>query len=216
MLWQSANGLDTSRVMPADTQYPIKSLSHGTTCTADLHSDDEVQRLILHLMPTITAKLLHHQLRAFGVYICVKDTLLQTHAYQSALDTPTQSTRSLAQACYQLFLRHYSWPYPVRALTVGATKLASAFLPWQQSLFEMEPEASDEPRPVHGRQQPVCGAPTEQRLYALETAIDSIRQRFGANAIRPAALLTALPLPQCPNESLLPHSQHISQQAAVN
>lgn len=40
-LWQYANGADASRVSPYDYTAPIKSVSHGITCSADLHTNEE-------------------------------------------------------------------------------------------------------------------------------------------------------------------------------
>ncbi|MDO5295443.1 MAG: DNA polymerase IV [bacterium] len=212
-LWQAANGLDASRVMPMDFCAPIKSLSHGTTCTADLRSEQEIWQLILYLMQKLGAKLLSHNLRAYGVSLCIRDSNLLFHSYQCSLSTPTQNPAVLSRACWQLFQSHYHWPAPVRALTVGATKLSSALLPYQLSLFEPLAEESPNCSPtssgLSSRLIPVQPSISAERQDAFCQAVEQIRQKFGAHAIRPAVLLSSLPLPKIPNESQMPSQMYI-------
>ena len=215
-LRQAANGLDDARVMPMDYRAPIKSLSHGTTCTADLHSGDEVRRLILHLVQKVGSRLLENDLRAFGVSLCVRDSRLLFHSYQSSLDTPSQHPGVLARACWQLFQRNYHWPAPVRALTVGATKLASARLPYQLGLFDALPDFSTDlqpsaspPAPSDSSLMQILPAVSADRQEAFCRAAEKIRRKFGDRALQPAALLTELPLPRIPNESRMPDKMYI-------
>ena len=48
-LWRFANGTDDSRVMRQDYVFPVKSVGHGITCSADLESEEEVWRIMLEL-----------------------------------------------------------------------------------------------------------------------------------------------------------------------
>ncbi len=211
-LRQAANGRDESRVMPTDCLITVKSLSHGTTCTADLHSGDEIRRLILHLTQKLGGRLLENDLRAFGVSLCVRDSHLLFHSYQGNLDTPTQNPALLARACWQLFQRHYHWPAPVRALTVGATKLASARLPYQLGLFDAYTDGTSLAAPAAAPSllsDPLLPADAAERQEAFCRTVEKIRQKFGAQSLRPASLLDQLPLPKIPNESRMPNKMYI-------
>ena len=207
MLWNFANGLDQSRVMPISYQAPVKSLSHGTTCRTDLHRPDEVWPLILHLMQTVANKLWRYQLCARGISLTVRDNNLYFYSYQAPLEEPTQSPHLLARSCWELFARSYAWAAPIRAITVGATKLQSSLLPRQLSLFE------DTTIPLPDAVRSANGAGTavvrrqrrdHERQTALHEIIEEIRSRFGKRAIHAGTLLTELPVPKVPNESRLP------------
>ncbi len=76
MLWQFANGLDSSPVAGQDFISPIKSIGHGITCTCDLVNEDEVWRVMLELAQDVGHKLRIHGLEASGVQITVKDESL--------------------------------------------------------------------------------------------------------------------------------------------
>jgi len=62
MLWQFANGLDSSPVANQDFISPIKSIGHGITCTCDLVNEDEVWRVMLELSQDVGHKLRVHRL----------------------------------------------------------------------------------------------------------------------------------------------------------
>ena len=62
MLWRFANGEDTSRIMPNGYETPIKSVGHGITCSCDLHTNDEVWKVMLELSQDIG-----HRLRTYGL-----------------------------------------------------------------------------------------------------------------------------------------------------
>lgn len=47
VLWSYANGLDTSRVMPGEFEFPVKSIGLGITCNADLDNNEEVWKIML-------------------------------------------------------------------------------------------------------------------------------------------------------------------------
>ena len=67
MLWNYANGLDTSRVAHESYSAPAKSVGHGITCNEDLNTPEEAQKVIYALSQDIGAKLRHMGLRARGV-----------------------------------------------------------------------------------------------------------------------------------------------------
>lgn len=68
-----------------------------------------------------------------------------------------------------LFLKHYDWQRPIRSLGISISDLVSDSAPLQLDLF---------------------GAGKDQlRMEQLDIAMDGLKKRFGANAVRPAILL---------------------------
>ena len=175
-LWRYANGTDTSRVMHKDFVSPVKSIGHGITCNADLHSEDEVWKVILDLSQDIGHRLRCYGLSARGVRVCVRDNELGYEIAQAQLSYPSQSPLEIAQAARLLFNQRYRWLKPVRAITVTGINLVSSTQSIQIDMFgDME---------------------KRMRRQKLDDCIDAIRGRFGNQAIIPAALLGDLHMPK--------------------
>ena len=172
MLWFFANGEDLSRVMPNDFQSPVKSIGHGTTCTADLESNEEVWKVMLHLTQDIGHRLRVHDMKANGVQITVKDNTLSYRQYQMQLPMATQSPMEIASAARHLFENNYDWHTFVRAVTVRAINLEPKFMPQQLMLFD--------------------DAARRARLEKLDDTIEIIRGRFGKWSIYSASLLGSM------------------------
>lgn len=172
MLWFFANGEDLSRVMPNDFQSPVKSIGHGTTCTADLESNEEVWKVMLHLTQDIGHRLRVHDMKANGVQITVKDNTLSYRQYQMQLPMATQSPMEIASAARHLFENNYDWHTFVRAVTVSAINLEPKFMPQQLMLFD--------------------DAARRARLEKLDDTIETIRGRFGKWSIYSASLLGSM------------------------
>lgn len=174
-IWKYASGNDTSRVMHRDYVSPVKSVGHGITCTADLNNSEEVWKVMLELSQDVGHKLRVHELDATGVQICIRSNELWGKQYQGKLETPTRSATEIAGVGRELFEKNFDWSTPVRAVTIRAIDLVPHSQPEQMNLFV-----------DHARLE---------RREKLETAIESIRQRFGKRSIIQAAVMGDLKMP---------------------
>ncbi len=172
-MWEYANGLDLSPVRHMSLCEPIKSVGHGTTCTTDLFTEDEVWQVIYGLSQDISKRLRKYRLRAGGVQIAIKDNLLRVKQHQCPLQNPTQSFAEIAEAAFRLFRENYGWQRGVRAITVRTITLLT--------------EAEDEP------QQLTLDAPSARhdKQDKIELAIERIRSRYGKEAINMGSLFAA-------------------------
>ena len=175
MLWRFANGEDTSRIMPNGYEAPIKSVGHGITCSCDLHSNDDVWKVMLELSQDIGHRLRSYGLAAKGVRIMVRGNDLGFCQYQTQLRYPSQSPLEIAQAARLLFASRYGWETPVRAICVTGINLIPNGYPIQLDVF------GDEMR--------------RMRRQKLEDCIDEIRSRFGKSSIIAASLMGDLHMP---------------------
>jgi len=175
MLWQFANGLDTSRVASKDFVSPIKSIGHGITCTCDLVNEEEAWRVMLELSQDVGHKLRVHGLEASGVQITVKDESLLYKQYQAPLEMATQSPMEIARKARGLFQQRYHWAGRVRAITVRAINLLPKGLPQQFNLYV----------DIERRERRIC----------LEDTVEAIRRRFGKRAIYSAVLMGDIKIP---------------------
>ena len=170
-----ANGEDYSQVLRSDYVSPVKSIGHGITTMQDLENQAEVWCVMLELVQDIGSKLRTHRKKAGGISICIRDNELFFKEWQCRLDTPTHSPSFLAKAAFELFLRSYKWQHPIRSVTVRAISLVEEDSMFQYDLFS--------------------NATRVERREQLDTAVESIRKRFGKQAIRNAVLCQDIKMP---------------------
>ncbi len=173
---QFANGLDTSRVMANDFVSPIKSIGHGITTIQDLENSAEVWCVMLMLVQDIGTKLRKHNKKASGIAISIRNNQLATKEWQTKLSMPTQSSTHLAKTAFELFDQNYNWQYDIRSLTVRAINLVEEDVPIQVDLF--------------------TDTKTLEKREKLDLCIETIRFRFGKDAIKNGVLCQKLKLPQ--------------------
>lgn len=189
MLWQFANGMDTSRVAHQSYSAPAKSVGHGITCTDDLRTPEEAQKVIYALAQDIGAKLRAMRLRARGVHLSTRDNTLSVVGWQSLLSSSTQDELAIASEAFKILARNYSWQRPLRSLTVTAINLESDEVPTQLSLLD---------------------SPTNEKRELLTRAIDEIHTVFGKDSLVPAVILDERKMPHgvC-DELIMPGWMHV-------
>ncbi len=187
-LWKYANGRDDSPVSTFGTHPPAKSMSHGITCAADLTDNTQVRRVLLELAQSVSRRMRQSGSAALGVQVSVRDNALNWRQFQAPLPRPVQSWHILADTAFALFSARYDWQRPVRALSIAAVHLSAGNAPRQLGFFWDEPQYDKYDR--------------------LESAIDSIRDRYGKNAVRLAGRLcmNKLPLDRMDEQFVLPNA----------
>lgn len=174
MLWRFANGLDNSRVMPSDFRFPAKSIGHGVTTVSDLHTDEEVRRVMLELTIDISHKLRIGKNFAGGIEVDIRDNKLSRVSFSKKLDFYTQNTFMITEAAFELFKENYQWENPVRSVTVRVTRLGDEAEAAQISFFDRENDKGEK----------------------IENTMETIRMRFGRGAITYGSLLCDLKMPK--------------------
>lgn len=165
--WQTARGIDPSPVV-ASVRGALKSVSHGKALRASLYrklADIEVVLLELVIEVCRRARRLGKQGRVVSVGAVETDgerTL--SFGRQSTLPHATSLTHEMAAAARKLFVEHWRG-MPISRLFLSLTQL-SADDTYQLTLFEDRTAA-----------------------YSLERAADSIKDRFGDDAIMRASSL---------------------------
>ena len=189
MLWNYANGLDTSRVAHESYSAPAKSVGHGITCTEDLNTLEEAQKVIYALSQDIGAKLRQMGLRAKGVHLSVRDNELHTVGWQTLLKTPTQDELDIANEAFSILFSNYRWEKNVRSLTVTAINLEKTEEPMQLSIFD---------------------TPANEKREILTRTIDEIHELYGKHSLVPALILDEKKMPRgtC-DELVMPGWMHI-------
>ena len=164
-LHRRANGWDDSPVRRWDCPPPVKSISHSTTPPRDLTCDADGRMYLLRLTEEVAGRLRKGGFLARQATVSIRYTdTLQWRSHQSALSRPTDITRELYEAALGLFRRMHSFPTPLRGIGFAVSDLSPADTPEQTDLFT-DYRRLDE-------------------LRRLDKAVDSIRAKFGTDAIR--------------------------------
>lgn len=169
VLYRFANGEDYSPVRRAGQESVIKSVGNSTTAPRDLVSEQDARIVFWTLADSVAARLREYGLKGRTVQISLRDNQLNTIERQMKLREPTNLSNELWNAALALLRRHYQWPRPLRSVGLRACGLAAEDTPVQTSLFDESVN-------------------TRLRQEKLERAIDSLRARFGHEAVLRGAL----------------------------
>lgn len=189
MLWEFANGLDTSRVAHKDHYEPPKSIGHGITCRENLDNFDEASKVIVALSLDIGYKLRKEGMRAGGVSLVIKDENFLHYSYQLRLENATQDEGKISKTAFKLLKDNYPWHFKIRALTVTAISLVSEDAPVQRDMF--------------------YDYEKEDKQKKLNSVVDIINDTYGKKSILPATVLDEKKMPKAKQEdTVLPGAMH--------
>ncbi|HEX4152848.1 MAG TPA: DNA polymerase IV [Steroidobacteraceae bacterium] len=162
-----ALGLD-DRPVVADREE--KSISAEETFPVDIRDTAEIERHLTALADRTAARLRAHGLAAGRVSVKIRRADFKTYTRQCLLGRPTQDTAVISAAARGL-LAVWRAAQPHAALRLLGVGTADLGTPRQPDLFETAPAK-------------------ESRL---DTAVDGIRERFGAGVLTRASLLPRPP-----------------------
>lgn len=169
-IWNYANGRDLDFDASHDTAN--KGYSNETTLHADVVDSNTARMILLSLSETVGARI-----RADKAYVSVISVNLVTcdferYSHQKSLYSPTNITEDIYQTACELF--DHMWKHePIRLIGISTSR-ATFERTYQYDLFHQE---------------------DFERLSKLNTAIDSIRDRYGSDAIKRACFLEDSPKP---------------------
>ena len=169
MLWQFANGKDSSQVSPYYALPPIKTIGNSTTAPRDLVSDDDIKITIYALCESVAARLRAQNSVCGTVQLGIRDSSLLWYERQEKVKVPVSNSTEIFEAAFRLFVANRTGR-PVRSLSVRASGLSPA---------EDTPQLSFLPEDKK-----------RLKLDDLERAKDRIRERYGYASIRRGIQLT--------------------------
>ena len=168
-IWEYAAGEDHSLVRRADETEQPKSIGNSITFAHDLVGRQEICAGLLALCDQVGSRLRKHGLYCATVQIQIKDPFLATISRQQKLSAPTNVTRALYEAAVAIADKSWAMSSPVRLLSVTASTLSDCCT----------------------EQMTLIDDTTEDKLKSakLDHAMDTIRSRFGKDAISYARLM---------------------------
>lgn len=159
LLWEYANGIDRSQVIP--NQYIVqKGLSNGMTLPCDVTEAEEAEQYILALSDRVTGRLRRLGCRASQLGIAVKTSGFCRYTHRMQLLFYLDDTTQIYRYFSRLFEECWRGE-PVRQIGVHLTDLVRNDQ-CQMTFYDMQCISEDQ---------------------ALNRVVDQIRIRFGQNAI---------------------------------
>lgn len=178
LLWEYANGMDTSEV--TTTHADAKGIGNSTTLSRDAEDSESAHLVLLSLAESVSRRLRASDQCASMVNTEIKYNTFRKVSHQTTLFTPTCSTDTIHKTACALFDEIWDGT-PVRLLGIRCSKLVSNGEPVQMSLFDLaDPSHAD----TTHRQ------PSDKKKEQLDAALDSIRKRYGADAVVRGSLMT--------------------------
>lgn len=182
LLWQFANGLDTSPVSNIGAKSLIKTVGNSTTAPRDLITDNDIKITLTVLCESVSARLREYGFICRTVQIGIRDNELNWIERQGKLDIPNRTAKSIFELAFALFKKHTNGK-PIRSLSVRACDLES--MDYVQ--LSLLPDVSQ-----------------LQKQEELEAAMDNLRNRFGHFSVQKGLMLTDREL-----SDLDPKNEHI-------
>lgn len=182
MLHSFANGTECSPVRHKDEISDVKSVGNSTTAPRDLVNEEDVKTVFRVLCESVSTRLREKGLKGRVVTIYVRDKDLSSFSRQMKIPANTDISTEIFYYAMKLFCANYFWNKPIRSLGVSVSD------------FDVTYEQFDFEKTVENR----------EKQERLETAVDSLRRRFGNYCIGRACQLKDTEL-----SKFNPHEEHI-------
>ncbi len=187
MLWEYANGIDPSKVVPVPEE--AKGIGNSITLSKDVTERRQAVRTLLSLSESVGGRLRAAGQLAGMVSVEIKYSSFRSVSHQTSLFSHTDSTQLIYEISCRLFDELWDGS-PIRLLGIRTSRLAGAGEPSQLSLFDLEIRQPQRPPGCPESSGPGMSAPSSrQKLEALDKTLDQIRQKYGKDAVVRGSLL---------------------------
>ena len=168
MLWRYANGIDEEPVRLFGEEREVKSVSHGRTFRRDLVSEMEIRTALVYLVDEVARSLRRQGLKGEVVSVTIRRPDMTDISRQTTLGHHTFLQHEIQKTAIALVREHWRPGDPIRAMTVGVSKLVPAGEAAEQiSLFDMVGSA----------------AADQDKREKLEEVVEALRKKHGDGAI---------------------------------
>ena len=173
LMWEFANGIDSSPVV--SERQEAKGIGNSTTLSEDVEDPDKAKGILLALAESVSGRLRKAGQLAGTITVEIKYADFTKASHQTQTLSPCSTTNDIFQLSCALFDALWDGR-PIRLLGIRSSKLVSVEEPVQLSIFDMELPAKKE--------EVAAKAPSPEKLKKLDAAMDSIRQKYGKDAIK--------------------------------
>lgn len=170
LIWNFANGRAVS--MLEEESVPNKGYGNSTTIAFDVTEESMAKMILLSLTETVASRLRQAEVKAESVSVSIRDADFHNSSHQMILVRPSNTTYDIYEAACVLFDELWDGE-PIRLLGVSTGRLVEKDAPEQMSFFDEE------------------AVKKKEKLEKLDAAIDTIRDRYGVDAVKRAAFVKA-------------------------
>ncbi len=163
-IWEFANGISDSGM--AHKHEAAKGYSNETTTGHDVTDLTEAKEILLSLVEQVSARLRADGKKAEVVSVGIKDAWFVSMSHQCVLKNPTSGTRELYEYACRLFTELWD-SRPLRLLNFYVSRVTEE----------------------DGRQLSFFDETDYEKQEKADKAMDAIREKFGAGAIKRAVFL---------------------------
>lgn len=166
-----ANGIDESPVLAFGAVREVKSVGNSITFRRDLVGTEDIRRGVGALADSVAARLRKQGVCCWAIQIGIKNPNLKNISRQKTLPYPTHLAKDLSAAAMELIGACWNPRAPIRLLSLTGINLVPEDSSGEQLCF-------------FGK-----GPGDRDRQEKLETALDTIRDKFGKGAVSSGGLL---------------------------
>ncbi len=163
-IWKFANGID--EVVSGRKNQEAKGYSNETTTSHDVTEKEEAEEILLSLVEQVSGRLRADGKKAEVVSVGIKDAWFVSSSHQCVLPNPTAGTRELYEHACRLLSEFWDGK-PIRLLNFYTSRITEE----------------------EGRQLSLFDTTDYEKQEKADAAMDAIREKFGAGAIKRAAFL---------------------------
>lgn len=164
VIYNFANGIDMT--LEDRTASVQKGYGNSTTIPYDIKEAEDAYHTIMSLCESVCKRLRKDEVQAVVLSVELKDNNFLVHRHQRTLLSPTNVTNECYHIACELFDELWDGS-PIRLIGVSANKVTDAGQR-QMNLFDMG---------------------SHEKLKNLDDALDSIRERFGSDAVQRGSFL---------------------------
>lgn len=165
ILYEYANGLDTSPVCLYTEREKMKSVGNSTTFRRNLQGIDDIKVAVTALSDMVASRLRKYQMKGSGVKVDIKDPDFKVISRQKQLDTPTNLSEDIFRQAIEIIQASWKIESPIRMLSITAINLCDENEAQQLSFFD------------------IANTSAREKEEKVERTIDDIRAKFGSSAI---------------------------------
>lgn len=165
MIWDYANGIDSSKVDP-NSHSELQSISNEITLDTNIVDRETAHRVIISLAEKVAMRLRSEKKYCWIVAINIRNSDFKNYSKQRGLEVCTDSTNTIIRTA-KVLLDQLWRGEPIRMLGISLSDLSSK-KNCQMNLFER---------------------PDDKREMSLNRTLDRIRQKYGYQAIKRSCLV---------------------------
>ena len=183
LLWEFANGIDNSKVEPIHPD--AKGIGNSVTLSKDADEITTIHEVLLSLADSVASRIRKADSMAYMVSVEIKYNTFVKNSHQTTLSAPTNTSDTIYHTACRLFDELWDGT-PVRLLGIRCSKLVDLNEPVQMSLTDYTLETTSSSSDTNIINTPIRN---EEKNKRLDSALDSIRKRYGTSAVVRGSML---------------------------